>query len=65
MSMRAKKAWVSVIGLIGLLVLLLGAAANLYPTIAGVIAAIVIWIASGILAKYWGLKEEKAKKEKA
>jgi len=60
MSQNAKRAYVSILGLVGLIVLLLGAAAHLYSTIIGVIVAIACWIGCGILARYWGLKKGKS-----
>ena len=60
MTDNAKRAWVGVLGLVGLMVLLLGAAAHLYSTIIGVIIAIACWIGCGILARYWGLRKEKS-----
>ena len=58
MSERAKKAYVSIMGLLGLLFLLLGIFTSLEFTI-GLIIAIVLWVGSGILGKYWGVKKEK------
>ena len=60
MSREAKTAIVSLVGLSGLVVLLLGAAVHLYETIIGVIAALALWIGSGILARYWGLRKGKS-----
>lgn len=52
-----KKAVVSLIGGIGLLVLLIGIFTNKYDIWTGIIAAIVIWILNGVLAKFWGVKK--------
>ena len=61
MSRNAKVAIVSALGALGLIMILLGALAHIYPTTTGIIIAIALWVASGILRKYWGLgKEEKA-----
>ena len=59
MSPQAKRAYVSLLGLVGLIVLLVGAILNVYPVTVGVIIAIVCWIGSGILARYWGVKKGK------
>ena len=60
MSVRAKRAVVSVLGVLGLIMILLGALAHVYATTTGVIIAICCWAASGILARYWGTKEKKS-----
>lgn len=60
MSPNAKKAYISLIGLIGLIVLLVGLFTDIYDFIIGLIIAIVIWVGSGILARYWGVKKEKS-----
>jgi len=65
MSKEAKRAYVSILGLVGLVVLLVGAILHVYPVTVGVIVAIVCWIGCGILAKYWGLKKAKGEKEKS
>ena len=60
MSKNAKTAIISLIGLIGLAVLLVGAITDVYATTTGVIIAVVLWIGSGILAGYWGVKKRKS-----
>ncbi|MFC2024773.1 hypothetical protein ACFLTJ_04315 [Chloroflexota bacterium] len=62
MSRNAKKAIVGALGGLGLIMILLGALAHLYPTTTGVIIAIALWVTSGILSKYWNLDKSKAKK---
>ena len=62
MSRNAKKAIVGALGGLGLVMILLGALAHIYPTTTGVIIAIALWITSGILSKYWNLDKVKAKK---
>ena len=62
MSTNAKRAIVSLFGGLGLIFLLIGAIGHVYPTSTGVIIMICCWVVSGFLAKFWGLKEEKAKK---
>jgi uncharacterized membrane protein YqjE len=60
MSQKAKTAYISILGLVGLAVLLVGLFTDAYSFWVGLIAAIVIWVGSGILAKYWGVKKEKS-----
>jgi uncharacterized membrane protein len=57
MSRNAKVAVVSALGALGLIMLLLGVLAHIYPTTTGVIIAIALWVTSGILRKYWQLKK--------
>jgi hypothetical protein len=52
MSPQAKRAYISGISLLGLLFLLLGIITHLHFT-TGLIIAIVLWVISGILARYW------------
>ena len=59
MSERAKRAYVSIMGLVGLIFLLVGIFTPLNFFI-GLIVAIVLWIGSGILGKYWGVQKEKS-----
>ena len=65
MSVNAKRAIVGLLGGMGLVFLLIGALTHAYPTTTGVIIMFVCWIGSGTLARYWGLKKVKAKKEEA
>ncbi len=58
MSARAKTAWISVISLVALIILLVGIFTPASFTV-GLIIAIALWVGSGILAKYWGVKKEK------
>ena len=60
MSQQAKIASVSIIGLVGLVVLLVGVFTDIYSFTVGLIIAIVCWVGSGILAKYWGVKKKKS-----
>ena len=62
MSKKAKRAIVSSLGGLGLVMILLGALAHIYPTMTGVIIAIALWVTSGTLSKYWNLDKGKAKK---
>ena len=62
MSRNAKKVVVSILGALGLIMILVGALAHIYPTTTGVIIAIALWVTSGILSKYWNLDKSKVKK---
>lgn len=57
MSRNAKIACVSLIGLAGLIVFLVGLFTPAYGFFVGLIIAIVCWVGSGILAKYWEIKK--------
>lgn len=66
MSKNAKRAVVGLIGGLGLIFLLIGALADVYPTTTtGVIIMFVCWLVAGVLARFWGLKKEKPDKEKS
>ncbi len=58
MSTNAKRAYVSILGALGVIILLVGIFTELDLTI-GLILAIACWIASGILGRYWGVKKKK------
>ena len=62
MTERAKRAYVSLLSLVGLAVLLVGLFTAAYDFMIGLIIAIIIWVGSGILARYWGVKKEKEDK---
>lgn len=59
MSTNAKKAYISLLSLVGLVALLAGLFLDVYDFFVGLIIAIVLWVCSGILVKYWGVKKEK------
>jgi multisubunit Na+/H+ antiporter MnhF subunit len=59
-SKNVKNTYVSLLGLIGLIALLVGLFTNVYNFTIGLIIAIVLWVGSGILARYWGVKKEKS-----
>ena len=59
MSREAKRAYVSILGALGLIILLVGIFTELYDILVGLIVAIACWIGSGILARYWGVKKGK------
>ena len=58
MSKAAKRAYISIMSLLGLIVLLLGIFTEL-DFFVGLILAIALWVGSGILGRYWGVKKEK------
>ena len=60
MSRTAKRAYISLLGLIGLVILLVGLFTEAYDFMIGLIIAIAIWVGSGILARYWGVKKDKS-----
>ena len=60
MSRNAKRAYVSLLGLIGLIILLVGLFTPAYDFMIGLIIAIACWVGSGILARYWGVKKGKS-----
>ena len=57
MSKNAKVAYVSLIGLVGLIVFLVGLFTPVYGFFVGLIIAIACWVGSGILAKYWEIRK--------
>lgn len=57
MSTRAKRAYISIMSLLGLVILLLGIFTQL-DFYVGLIIAIALWAGSGILSRYWGVKRE-------
>ena len=59
MSENAKRAIVGLIGGMGLIFLLIGALADVYPATTGVIIMFACWLVAGVLAKFWGLKKGK------
>lgn len=52
-------------GGIGLIVLLIGAFTDIYGFTSGLIAAIAIWIVTGVLRSYWGLKGKDSSRKEA
>jgi len=57
MSRNAKRAYVSALSALGVIILLLGIFTPLIGFVVGLIIAIACWIASGILGRYWGVKK--------
>ena len=64
MKTREKEALVKLLGGLGLIVLLVGLFTSLYEFLHGLIAAIAIWILTGVIAKYLGVEKEDLKKAK-
>jgi hypothetical protein len=58
MSPNAKRAYVSALSALGVIILLFGIFTPLSFWV-GLIVAIACWIGSGILARYWGVKKGK------
>jgi len=59
MKKNEKEALVKLLGGIGLIVLLIGLFTNLYEFMYGLVAAIAIWILTGVVAKYLGVEKKK------
>ena len=57
MKPKEKKALISLFGAIGLIILLIGifTAMNF---ITALVITLIIWILTGVLAKYWGVKKK-------
>ena len=62
MSKNAKRAYVSALGALGVIVLLVGIFTP-FSFVVGLIIAIACWIGSGILGRYWGVKKEKKEED--
>ena len=62
MSKNAKRAYVSALSAVGVIILLVGIFTP-FSFVAGLIIAIACWIASGILGRYWGVKKEKKEED--
>ena len=61
MKKNQKEALVKLLGGIGLIVLLIGLFTPMYEFMYGLVAAIAIWILTGVAAKYLGVEKEKKK----
>lgn len=59
MKKNSKEALVKLLGGLGLIVLLIGLFTTAYDFMHGVIAAIAIWIVTGVAAKYFGVEKKK------
>ena len=57
MKRREKEALVKLLGGIGVIVLLVGLFTGLYEFMHGLVAAIAIWIITGVIAKYLGVEK--------
>lgn len=62
MKENQKKALIALLGGIGTIVLLIGIFTDLYKFTYGLVAAIAIWILTGVVAKYLGVEEKGPKK---
>jgi hypothetical protein len=62
MSKNAKRAYVSALSALGVIILLLGIFTPLSFVVC-LIIAIACWIGSGILGTYWGVKKEKKEED--
>ena len=60
MSRKAKRAYLGLLSLIALIILLVGLFFDVYDFMIGLVIAIAIWVGSGILARYWGVKKDKS-----
>ena len=54
---NGKSAFISLLGGIGLLVLVVGIFTDMYPLGQAIIAAVAIWIVTGVLKSYWGIED--------
>jgi hypothetical protein len=57
MNKKKKDVLVKLLGAIGVIILLGGIFLKLYDFTTGLFIAIVIWILTGVLAKYWNVKK--------
>jgi len=57
MKKNEKEALVALTGAIGLIVLLIPIFSGLYPFTYGLLGALIIWILTGVLKKYLGVKK--------
>ena len=58
MKKKDKTLIVSLLGAIGLIILLIGIFTPWYDVVTGVLIALIIWILTGVLSKYWGVKKK-------
>jgi hypothetical protein len=57
-SKNVKRAIVGLVGGMGLILLLVGAAANVYSTVTGIILMFAYLSIACVLVRYWGLKKK-------
>jgi len=62
MKENQKKALLALLSGIGTIVLLIGIFTDLYQFSYGLVAAIAIWILTGVVAKYLGVEKKETKK---
>ncbi len=58
MKKNEKEALVKLFGAIGLIVAIVGIFTDLYSTMDGLVAAVIIWILTGVLASYLGVAKK-------
>lgn len=58
MKKSEKEALIKLLGGLGLIILLVGLFTDLYEFMHGLIAAITVWILSGVVATYLGMKKK-------
>jgi len=56
MKKHEKKALVKLLGGLGLIILLIGIFTNLYPFTYGLVTALAVWILTGVVKVYLGVK---------
>ena len=61
MKKNGKEALVKLFGAIGLIVAIVGIFTDLYSTINGFVAAVIIWILTGVLSSYLGVEKKPSK----
>ena len=59
MKRNEKEALIKLLGGLGLIVLLIGLFTGLYEFMHGLVAAIAIWIITGVVAKYLNIEKKK------
>lgn len=59
MNNDQKKAVVGLVGGMGAVVMLFGMLTDLYDFMIGLVAAIAVWIVTGFLGQFLGIKKEK------
>jgi len=61
MDKKGKTAVVDLLGAIGLIVIILSFLTDAYDFWAGLLVAVIIWILTGVVKKYWRIEDEKKK----
>ena len=63
MTNGTKELIVGPLGVAGVVVLLVGLLAETYEFMLGLVIAIGIWLVSGLLARYWGVRKWKRSRD--